>query len=149
MAFNGRGGNYDIKKYYNTPIYRSWYNMKTRCSNNKIKYFARYGGRGITFCDRWKLFKNFLDDMGSSYESGLSLDRIDNNKGYYKENCRWATRKEQSNNTRNIENAKKYNINGVLFTIKQLSEVFKIKRTTLDMRLNNYGWTLEKSLTTK
>jgi len=146
MGFNGKGGGYDIKKYYGTPIYGSWYNMKSRCLNEKIPEYYRYGGRGIKFCDEWKYFKNFLRDMGDSFKDGLSLDRIDNNGDYCKENCRWATRTQQANNTQNIERAKKYIFNGRKLTVKELSKIFNIKRTTLGMRLNSYGWSLEKSL---
>lgn len=71
--------------------------MKQRCSNPNATRFDRYGRRGISFCERWAKFKNFLDDMGLRPE-GKSLERIDNNKGYEPGNCRWATPKEQSSN---------------------------------------------------
>jgi hypothetical protein len=73
--------------------------MLQRCTNPKRDYYHHYGGRGITVCDRWKIFTNFLEDMGAR-PTGTSLDRIDPNKGYYKENCRWATSAEQSSNRR-------------------------------------------------
>lgn len=81
------------------PTYSSWQHMKDRCLNPKNKYYNNYGGRGIIVCDRWMKFENFLEDMGDRTKE-LSLDRIDNNKGYSKENCKWSTRKEQMNNTR-------------------------------------------------
>lgn len=120
--------------------------MKTRCSNSKCIYFKRYGGRGITACKDWQTFSGFLKDMYSSYKNHLCIERIDNNKGYSKDNCRWATSKEQANNTHNIEKAKKYVFNGVAHTVRELSEMFGIKRTTLDMRLRQYKWELKVAL---
>lgn len=82
-----------------TAIYRCWRHMKARCTNPNDQKYARYGGRGIVVCDEWlKDFRNFYVDMGERPYDLYSLDRIDNDKGYYKENCRWATRKQQSNN---------------------------------------------------
>lgn len=78
-----------------TATYKCWLNMKDRCGNPNTPTYKHYGGRGITVCDRWqKSFKDFLSDMGEKPDN-LSLDRIDNNKGYYKENCRWATEQQQ------------------------------------------------------
>lgn len=81
-----------------TRTYRSWIKMKERCLNPNHDHYHRYGGRGIKICDRWLLsFENFLEDMGDRPED-RSLDRIDNNNGYEKNNCRWATRIEQNIN---------------------------------------------------
>jgi hypothetical protein len=77
--------------------YSVWKNMLTRCNNPANEAYQYYGARGITVCPDWHKFENFLADMGEP-PKGLTLERIDNDKGYYKENCKWATITEQRNN---------------------------------------------------
>jgi hypothetical protein len=82
-----------------TTEYRTWASMLDRCENERNEHYADYGGRGISVCERWHDFANFFADMGHKPE-GLTLDRIENNKSYEKNNCRWADWFTQANNRR-------------------------------------------------
>jgi hypothetical protein len=82
-----------------TRTYNIWSNMNKRCFDLNGPDYRHYGGRGITVCARWRTYQNFLDDMGEAPD-GLSIERKDNDKGYYKRNCVWASHSDQMNNRR-------------------------------------------------
>ena len=84
-----------------TPIYRRWIGMRSRCNGNYEKEY--YADRGIGVCERWEKFENFYEDMKDGFKPELWLDRIDNNKGYCKENCRWVTVRKSNQNRRCVK----------------------------------------------
>lgn len=129
-----------------SKLHRVWRMMKDRCSNTKNKKYRIYGGRGIAVCEEWlNDFQTFYDwSMDNGYMEGLSIDRIDVNGNYCPENCRWATPKQQSNNTRNNHFL---HHNGEAHTISEWAEITGIERCTISARINRYGWPIEKALT--
>jgi hypothetical protein len=114
-----------------TRTYSAWVNMKTRCNNPSRSNSKNYIGRGINYCERWEFFVNFLEDMGVCPDRG-TIDRINNDLGYYKENCRWATMKEQNLNKRNNV---RHEYKGKAQTLTDWSEELGIGRVTLLKRL--------------
>lgn len=145
-SFFYKGVSHVVKKrtkhgFSKSPTYGIWCSMKQRCRNKNNKFFPYYGGRGIDYCERWENFKEFLEDM-SERPNGKTLDRIDNNLGYYLENCRWETRKTQQNNRR-VCNFITYN--GQTKTIAQWSETLSIPYQTISNRFH-LGWPIEKIL---
>lgn len=116
-----------------TPEYKSWLSMFSRCRCKKGVTYKNYGARGIKVCIRWNKFENFYKDMGDRPE-GTSLDRINNNKGYSPKNCRWATNKEQARNKRNN---RKINIKGKIYTLIELAELTGKHRETIRKWLKN------------
>lgn len=95
---NARHGETRLGTY--SPEYHAWQQLKYRCSNPNADCWDDYGGRGISVCEHWDSFENFLADMGRRPSDNHSLDRIDNEGNYEPSNCRWATRKQQNNNCR-------------------------------------------------
>lgn len=124
-----------------TPTYHSWVGMVQRCTNQRHASWPGYGGRGITVCERWMTFANFLADMGVK-PPRTSIDRLDNSKGYSPDNCRWSTTRQQASNKRN----------NTLLTYKGRTEtqaewcrITGIHQATLSHRLL-HGWSVERAL---
>jgi hypothetical protein len=121
--------------------------MYCRCYYPSTNQYKNYGGRGIKVCDEWKHIEGFINfynwAMENGYDETLTLDRIDNNKDYCPENCRWETQKNQANHrTNNVF----YTFNGETKTSKQWCDEYNINQTTFIDRLKR-GWTLEQALT--
>jgi hypothetical protein len=122
----------DYHGMYNTKFYNSWRSMVTRCRGTGGGDSKRkYKDKGITVCDKWLKFKGFYEDMYPSYVHGLTIDRKENDKGYYKENCRWATPMQQANNT---GVAIKIEYHGKKMTIREWSEEIGVSRDSLKLR---------------
>jgi len=127
-----------------SKIYAIWQGMIQRCTNPKNIAYCNYGGRGIKVCKRWMKFINFLKDMGEK-PIGYQIDRIDNNKGYSKSNCRWVTAKT---NCRNKRNNHLETHMGKTQCLAAWAEEVDIHKTTFRDRIVTLGWSVEKALTT-
>lgn len=114
--------------------------MLRRCEDTRDSHYKNYGGRGINVCKEWHKLETFIADMQSSYEPGLTLDRVDNDKGYSKENCRWADKEEQARNKRNNI---KFRGECAADAAKRLGGT----KTLVIMRIYR-GWNKEKAFTT-
>jgi hypothetical protein len=128
-----------------SPEYQIWCGMIGRCYNEKREQYPDYGGRGIIVCDRWLSFENFYADMGSRPSLEHSVDRKDNGGNYCPENCYWATKVQQNNNTRRN---RFLTHNGKTQTVSQWAREIGISITTLHQRIFICKWTVEKALTT-
>lgn len=124
-----------------SPTYRSWQHMIDRCCNNSNPSYKDYGARGITICERWSLFDNFLDDMGVKPE-GKTIDRIENDGNYCPENCQWSDKTAQANNRRS---SRIITHNGESLTLAQFARKFNISIGTLWYRLKS-GWPMDRAL---
>lgn len=131
-------------KQSRTRLYRIWASMKTRCYNSNHMYYKNYGGRGITVCDEWR--RDFVSFMRwaqeAGYDDSLSIDRIDNDKGYCPENCRWATLSQQMRNTRISH---RITASGETRTLAEWSEITGLRQTTIRGRLRR-GWAPEEAI---
>ena len=119
--------------------------MVARCHRKTTRAYPQYGGRGIAVCDEWKSFAGFLEwSLANGYKDGLSIDRIDNDKGYFPGNCRWVTMETQANNKRsNVVVEYK----GECHTLAEWAKILGIKYATLRKRLDE-GWSVEDAFHT-
>lgn len=129
-----------------TRQYGIWLAMKKRCDYKNDISFHNYGGRGITYEKKWSAFVGFWEDMISGYQDNLTLDRIDNNENYCKENCRWVSYEVQSRNSRHN---RKITINGVTKILTDWCRKFNIHVDTFYFRVNEKGMSEQEALTTK
>jgi hypothetical protein len=138
-------GNYQ-HGYSKTPTHRTWLSMKRRCDNPNACNYYLYGGRGIKYESRWAKFENFLEDMGERPVGKMSLERIDHNGNYCKENCKWIPLFDQGSNKRNN---RLIEYNGETKTLAQWARHSGVSVSTLFSRLNIQGWDMEKAITIK
>lgn len=122
---------------YNTRIYHIWQGMKARCDNPRNTRYHRYGGRGIKVCEEWENdFKAFHDwAIANGYEETLTIDRIDNDKGYSPDNCRWSDKKEQGNNRKTTI---KITIGNATKSLTEWCEIFQINYSAAEARYNSH-----------
>jgi len=133
------------KRIQHEKLYDIWQHIRSRCENPKDKRYKNYGGRGIKICKEWKDYSVFRNDMSGGYNPGLQIDRIDNNKGYSKGNCRWATIKQQANNkTTN----RFITFQGQTLTQRQWEERLGLRKGIICQRITVLGWDEERALTT-
>lgn len=123
-------------------MYFIWRGMLARCLNKKAASYQHYGGRGVKVCDRWMEFENFLEDMWERPSREYSIDRIDVDGNYEPNNCRWATRKVQANNTTcNVF----FEYQGERLTVAEWADKFGLSRDLVHARLYR-GWSLEDAI---
>lgn len=147
MSFKRRTNTFHTRTHglSKTRPYRIWCLMLKRCHNPNDTSYPRYGAKGIAVCADWRSsFESFWAAMGSTYFEGATIDRIDNNKGYEPENCRWATYKEQANNKSCVY---RFEHDGELKTISKLAEQYGLNRKMLYARLVLEGLPIQEALT--
>ena len=135
-----------MSKYKHTKLQNVYYAMRQRCNNPNNKDYKWYGGRGIGICDEWESFasfKSWAEISGYKEGYGLTIDRIDGNKGYSPDNCRWISIREQQSNKRNN---RLLTFNGETHTLSQWAQITGIKRETIRDRIDDSGWSVERAL---
>lgn len=123
--------------------YRSWRSMMERCQNARGPNYKRYGGRGITVCDRWRDFRNFWEDMGPTWRLGLTIERIDNNGNYEPSNCTWIPNSKQAGNR---TTSRWLTFCGKTQTIAEWARTLGVTWGRIHYRIDTLGWTAERAL---
>ena len=145
VHWNKKYKNFSLKSPHGKRLYRIWHDMLRRCEDKRVKSYKRYGERGIAVCPEWHDFQAFYDwSLDNGYSEELTLDRVDNNKDYEPDNCRWADKYMQANNRRSNHYI---TYNGKRQSMKEWSRELNISYTALRSRLMR-GWSAEKALTT-
>lgn len=129
-------------------LYRVWCDMKARCLNKNHRFYSYYGGRGISICEEWLDFSNFqqwayhtgYDPTSKKWE--CTLDRIDSNRGYFPDNCRWVSMAVQDSNKRNN---RYFEFRGEVHSLREWAEILGVKYQTLYARLNVHGMSVEEA----
>lgn len=136
-----------VKRLTDSPLYLTYIAMKDRCKREKHMNYARYGGRGITVCKEWNGREGFYNfskwSISNGWMPGLTLDRIDNDKGYSPDNCRWATRLVQADNKSNIIH---YNYKGFSLSLTNIARMENINPNSLRYRVKYKGMTIEDAV---
>jgi hypothetical protein len=127
---------------FGTRIYGIWAAMKARCDKSYTTFYDRYGGRGITYCEKWKTFEGFYEDMKDGYSDDLTLDRIDVDGNYEKNNCRWANTKTQMNNTSTNH---RIEYEGKVYTLSEFAEEKGLDYKLFSSRILR-GYSVEKAM---
>lgn len=127
-------------------LFDIWVAMKKRCLKKYSIDYKYYGARGIKICNEWQQFEPFYNwAINNGYTDDLTIDRINVNGNYEPNNCRWATKKEQA---RNRSNNRLITYNNETHCFSEWADIVGLKRITLERRINNFGWSVEKALTT-
>jgi hypothetical protein len=130
----------------NTPLYKKWQMIHTRCNNPNRDHSQWYCSKNIRVCEEWRQFENFYNwAIKNGYCEGLSIERIDINKGYEPSNCKWITLKEQSFNK---TNTRWLTFNGKTQSLTKWAEEIGLPVSTLKTRIYKYKWDIDKALTT-
>jgi len=126
-----------------TQIYKVWHAMIERCNDKNNHAYHKYGGRGISVCESWMHFENFIADMGQRPFKGAQIDRIDTYGNYEPTNCRWVTSQQ---NNRNRRDSLYVEFEGKQILLKELAEQYRVEYKTLFARIKYHGMTVEEAI---